>query len=289
MTMHLRQRTIRTAVRLAGFGYFSGLDVQIQLRPAEADTGLVFVREDLPGEPRVAAVVENRVDMPRRTSLQRGAARVEMVEHILAALSALRIDNCEIWVNQREMPGFDGSSLPVVQALLEAGPIELAVPRRRLVVQHPLRLGDENCWVEARPNPRGCLHVMYDLDFGPGPIGRQSLALDINEDTFVERLAAARTFLLAEEADWLRSQGLGLRVTTRDLLVFGSDGPLDNPLRFQDECVRHKALDLIGDLALAGCDIVGTIVACRSGHKLNAELVMALLETRFQNQVRQTA
>jgi UDP-3-O-[3-hydroxymyristoyl] N-acetylglucosamine deacetylase len=288
MTILLRQRTLGSPITLEGFGYWSGEDVRIQFRPAAAHTGLVFVRRDLPGQPRVAALAAHRLDTPRRTSLERGPARVEMVEHILAALTALGVDNCEIWVDRPEMPGFDGSSDPFVRAILAAGIVDLTASRRRLVVHRGLRLGDDDCWVEARPNPQGGLHVAYELDYGPGPIGRQSLALDINADSFVRELSTARTFLLASEAEWMRRQGLGLRVTTRDLLVFGPQGPLENTLRFDNECVRHKALDLIGDLALASCDIVGTIVAHRSGHRLNAELVSALLQAHY-NDCRQIA
>ena len=147
-----------------------------------------------------------------------------------------------------------------------------------MVVTETTRVGDEKCWVEASPAPEGTLSICYLLDYGSeGPIGKQSIDLQLLPSTFCQELAAARTFILKHEAQWLRDQGLGERVTCSDLLVFNDLGPVGNSLRFPDECVRHKAMDLVGDLALAGCDIQGRVVACRSGHRLNAELVQMLL------------
>jgi UDP-3-O-acyl-N-acetylglucosamine deacetylase len=133
--------------------------------------------------------------------------------------------------------------------------------------------------------------VTYKLDYGPNnPIGRQTIDLALTPQSFAAELAPARTFVLAAEADWLKSRGLGTRVTNQDLLVFGEDGPIDNPLRYENECVRHKALDLVGDLALCGYDLVGQFIACKSGHRLNAELVQVLLkEGQLQQGLRRTA
>ncbi len=148
------------------------------------------------------------------------------------------------------------------------------------MLREPVRLGNEESWIEARPAARPGLWLNYRLDYGRNsPIGRQSLTLLVTPDSFRKELAPARTFVLEGEAAWLRRQGLGTRTTPADLLVFGPNGPIDNPLRFADECVRHKALDVVGDLALAGCDLHGQITAHRSGHRLNAELVHALLLT----------
>jgi UDP-3-O-[3-hydroxymyristoyl] N-acetylglucosamine deacetylase len=129
-----------------------------------------------------------------------------------------------------------------------------------------------------RPAPSGGLSLCYLLDYGSeGPIRRQRIDLQLSPQAFCNELASARTFILKHEAEWLRHQGLGERVTWSDLLIFSDTGPVGNTLRFPDECVRHKALDLLGDLALAGCDIEGRVVAYRSGHRLNAELVQTLL------------
>jgi UDP-3-O-acyl N-acetylglucosamine deacetylase len=273
-----QQRTIAQPVAVEGFGYWSGRDVRVEFRPAAAMTGVVFVRDDLPGAPRIPAAVAHRVEIPRRTALSCNKANVEMIEHILAALAGLAIDNCEVRVNQPEMPGCDGSSQPYVEALDRAGVVLQDAMRDQLVVREITRLGNEDSWIEARPVSTPGLSIRYRLDYGPNnAIGRQTLTLTVNPKTFREQLANCRTFMLKEEADWLLEQGLGARASMQDLLVFGDTGPIDNTLRFADECVRHKILDMVGDFALAGCDIVGQFVAYKSGHRLNAEMVRVLL------------
>jgi UDP-3-O-acyl N-acetylglucosamine deacetylase len=201
-----------------------------------------------------------------------------MVEHIMAALAGLQIDNCELVVNRREMPGCDGSSLSFVEALLDAGIVEQDAVRPQHRIRDVLRLGNDESWIEAGPCDDGRMTIRYELDYGSGnPIGRQSLEATLSPQVFCDELAASRTFLLEKEAAALQAQGLGRRATFRDLLVFGVDGPIDNQLRFPDECVRHKLLDMVGDLALAGCDLIGYFTAHRSGHRLNAELVRAIV------------
>ena len=273
------QRTIAAPALVEGVGYWSGKDVRVEFRPAAADTGIVFVRADLKGCPRIPASVEHRVETPLRTVLQCGEAGVEMVEHIMAALAGLQIDNCELWVNQPEMPGGDGSSLPFVEALRPAGIVEQDSLRRQNIIRKTIRLGDGKSWIEARPCSSGKMVLRYDLDYGSGnPIGRQSLEISLSPRHFHLNLAPSRTFLLESEAASIKARGLGLRTTFKDLLVFGPSGPIDNQLRFPDECVRHKMLDMVGDLALAGCDLVGRFAAYRSGHRLNAGLVRAMLD-----------
>jgi len=251
--------------------------VQLEFRPAEPDSGIVFVRRDAGGA-RIGAVVANRIETPRRTTLSSGRVSVEMIEHVMAALAGMQIDNCEVWVDQPEMPGCDGSSLPFVEALEQAGAVEQPAIRPRLVVHNVTRLGSDDAWVEARPGAGGELSIKFRLDYGSGNgIGRQTLQLVVNPESFRRELAPSRTFVLQEEAQWLVARGLGKRATCQNVLVFDKNGPVDNELRYRDECVRHKSLDLLGDLALAGCDLVGHFVAHRSGHRLNAELVRALL------------
>jgi UDP-3-O-[3-hydroxymyristoyl] N-acetylglucosamine deacetylase len=273
-----KQRTIGQSVSVSGFGFWSGRDVQLEFRPAESDTGIVFVRRDLNEQIRIKAVVANRIETPRRTTLSSQGASVEMVEHVMAALAGLQIDNCEVWVDEAEMPGCDGSSLPFVLALESVGVVEQSALRRRLVIRNVTRLGNDESWVEARPGTNGGLSVKFRLDYGSGnAIGRQTLQLLLTPESFRRELASSRTFVLQEEAEWLVSRGLGKRATYQNVLVFDKNGPLENELRYRDECVRHKALDLVGDLALADCDLVGHFIAHRSGHRLNAELVRALL------------
>ncbi len=285
-----QQRTIARSAVVAGFGYWSGRDVTVEFRPASADSGITFVRRDLDPTARIRASVAHRVEAPRRTVLRSDTASVEMVEHIMAALYGLHVDNCEVWVDAPEMPGCDGSSQAFVEALTAAGPVAQAAMRRALIVRETTRLGTRDCWIEARPSPAGALSIKFHLDYGPGNcVGQQTLALPITVDSFRRELAPSRTFLLKSEADWLVSQGLGKRTTTRDLLIFDTDGPIDNELRYHDECVRHKSLDLVGDLALAGCDLIGHFVAYRSGHRLNADLVRSLLSENAPADFRRTA
>lgn len=273
------QRTIARTVSLKGIGYWSDQDVCVEFRPALPDLGIVFHRVDLETATSIPAHVAVRREIPRRTALQVDGIQVEMVEHILAALAGLRIDNCHVHVTAQEMPALDGSCQAFVGLLQSAGVVEQPRRRATLVIDRPLRVEGDGCWILAEPAISPELILCYELDYGPGnPIGHQAYSLKINPANFVKELAGARTFVLAAEAAAIQAQGLAKRVSHADLLVFGPDGPIGNQLRFKDECVRHKLLDLVGDLALAGCDIHGRITAYRSGHRLNAELVAALLE-----------
>ncbi|MEX0938244.1 MAG: UDP-3-O-acyl-N-acetylglucosamine deacetylase [Pirellulales bacterium] len=291
MQLLRNQQTIGCPAAVQGFGYWSGRDVRVEFRPGPPDSGIVFYRSDVSSPAPIPATAANRIEIPRRTTVTARGVRVEMIEHAMAALAGLGIDNCQVWVDQEEMPGLDGSALPFVEALDRAKIISQDVPRRRLVIREVTRLGNDDVWIEARPSRTPGLTVKFRLDYGSaGAIGRQSLELTVTPEVFRKQLAASRTFVLKEEADWLRQQGLGQRVTPADLLIFGPDGPIDNELRFPDECVRHKLLDVVGDLALSGCELWGHVIAHRSGHRLNAELVRVLLaEGELVDQRRRSA
>lgn len=272
------QRTLARETEVRGVGFLQGCDVALRFRPAGADTGVVFVRTDLPDRPSVRAHIANVVPRQRRTAIQQGAATVEMVEHVMAALAGLRVDNCVVEIDAPETPGCDGSSRAFVEALRLAGTVELDRPRETLVVDRPVTVREGRAVVTAHPGAGPGLVLGYHLDYGPRtPIGSQSLFVELSPESFVSDLAPCRTFLLEAEADALREAGIGSRTTEADLLIFGPDGVIGNTLRFPDECVRHKMLDMVGDLALLGMDIVGHVVAHRSGHQLNAALVRELL------------
>lgn len=263
---------------MRGFGFWSGLDVNVELRPAPPGHGIVFIRRDLPGLPCIPAAIANRVDGPRRTTLSVRGTAVDMVEHVLAALAGLQVDNCMVYVDRAEMPGLDGSSFRYVEAILEAGLVRQERPRRTLRITRPVRIGGEDAWLLAEPGDGAGLDLEYRLSYPDDPaIGSQSFSIRLAPETFRTGVAPARTFVTRAEAALLREQGLGRRVNFRDLLVFDDAGPVQNALRFPEECARHKLLDMIGDFALSGCDIVGRITAFRSGHRLNAELVRELL------------
>jgi UDP-3-O-acyl N-acetylglucosamine deacetylase len=273
------QATISRNAHVSGFGYWSGQDVNVEFKPAPADSGIVFVRSDIGQRPRIPASIYNRIEGPRRTTLVRDGIAVDMVEHVMAALAGLRIDNCEVWVNGQELPGCDGSSQPFVQALNMAGRTEQTTPRPVLQVPAIIRVGDQHSWLQAEPSPTGRFELTYHLHYEqPNPLGRQHFRAIIDPQTFCQQIAPARTFLMKSEADWIRAQGLGRRVRYQDLLVFDDQGPVENELRFDNECARHKVLDLLGDLALFAADFIGKFTGCRSGHRLNAKMVRELMQ-----------
>jgi len=279
MSQNRPQYTIAESVRIGGIGYITGADVNLEFKPAEPGAGRVFVRSDLPDPVRLPASVRSLAPRSRRTSLRNGSAGIEMIEHVLAALGGLQIDNCTIEVDAAETPGLDGSSLPIVEALERAGKVAQDVPRKRYEIEKPIYLRDGEAYMVACPaeeNDAG-LTISYHLDYGErSPIPQQTKTVRLTSGTFARELAGSRTFLLTEEAEELRREGLGKRTTAKDLLIFTADGVMENQLRFPDECVRHKILDLVGDLALLDFDVAGHIHAHKSGHQLNRQLVEKL-------------
>lgn len=271
------QRTLRRPVTIAGVGYWSGQPVTLECRPTPAEVGVVFVRTDCQPHVRLPLAVKQRVDAPARTNLGVGGVRVEMVEHLASSLAGLGIDCCEVRLNAAELPGLDGSAAPYVQALAEAGLEDLAAPSRPIVVRHAVRVEEGDAWIEALPSVHEGLSVDYTLEHPHPVIGTQRVAFDITPSVYCQDLAAARTFVTGEEAKALVAAGLGRHVTRAELLVFGDEGVEENTLRWPDECARHKALDLVGDLLLAGRPVYAQVRASRSGHRLNARLVRHLL------------
>lgn len=272
------QRTIRRPVAVLGFGYHTGQDVRVEFRPAPVGAGITFVREDLGLDARIAAHCDNRIEVPRRTCLEVDGVRVEMVEHILAALAGLQVDNCEIRVDSQEMPGCDGSSMAFVAAVESVGTAEQGAEVNRLEITEHVSVSHGDMIIEAFPSPSDSYSVEYTVDYPQDPIiGYQVASVEITPEIFREEIAPCRTFVLQREADEMLRAGLGKRVGSHDLLIFGDEGPVNNRLRFDNECARHKALDVIGDLALTGCEIVGHVVAYRSGHRLNAAFAQELV------------
>lgn len=279
MTNFLRnQNTISKTASLDGVGYWSGLNVHVEFRPAPVGSGITFIRADLAGQPRIQVCTENGIDIPRRTSMQNGPASVEMIEHIMATLTGLQIDNCEVWVDRAEIPALDGSSRLVVEALSQVELVAQHSPKPTFQIEDEIRIDSGDSWIKVVPTDQCGLTLTYELDYQMPSIGQQAITLDVNSASFINQLASARTFILDTEAEWLRSQGLGRQVSFQDLLVFGPEGVIDNHLRFPDECVRHKALDVVGDLAVAGFDIHGCVTAHKSGHRLNGMFVRELVD-----------
>lgn len=275
------QHTIAGPIALSGRGLFGGQEVTARFEPAPADHGVVFVRADQ-GATEIPAHVDHVIQHERRTSLRNGDAVVETCEHCLSALAGLRIDNIAVHLDGPELPGMDGSARPFLQALSEAGVVATdGAPRHWFRIQEPLVIRNGEASLTALPSEEEGLHVVYDLDYGPSAaIERQVLAYDVAREDYARDLAPARTFLLEAEAQALHSAGVGMHLTPRDVLVIGDNGPLDNSYRLEHEPVRHKVMDLIGDLFLIGAPLQGRILARKSGHALNHALVQALLARR---------
>ena len=273
------QNTIAKSISLTGFGFWTGHDVTIQFRPAPPDNGIVFIRSDLLGHPRIPAIVGNREEKPRQTSLVYRGARVDMVEHILAALNGLRIDNCEIWTDQPEIPGFDGSSQMFLAALNEAGIVAQPAKRPVRVVTKGFYIGCKQSYMIVTTNRSGVCEFQYTLvPAEKYPLQTQQCKFELSSERFRDELALTRTFIAQYEADALLALGLCQRVTPQDVLVLTEAGPLENNFRYENECARHKTLDMVGDFALLGCDLIGTFESFRGGHSLNAECVRQLLD-----------
>ena len=279
------QKTIAKIVQIEGKGLFSGQSVTMTVKPAEPDTGVVFLRNDLEEPVRIPAVIAALAEMPRRTALQNGKASIETTEHFLAAVNGLGIDNLEIEMNAGELPNHDGSCDLFAQSLLKAGIVEQEKDRSPLVITEPVTIIEGDARLYALPDRDDQLTIVYDLNYPDDPvIGRQFFQCEINAESFINEIATARSFCTAAEAEQLQASGIGTHLTGKDVLVFGSDGPIDTSLRFTDECVRHKIADLLGDIMLLGRPLCGRLVAYRSGHHCNHLLVRKLLEQTAQPQ-----
>ena len=271
------QRTIAAPAEVQGIGYLTGAQVRLRFLPAPPSSGVVFVRTDLRARPHIPAHVSQVTGTQRRTTLGHAPAQVGMVEHVLAALAGLRIDNCFVELNAPEPPGLDGSCQAFVEVLHEAGLVLQSDSRAIWSAASPLLVTAGGATLALHPPAGPGLSMTYFLDYGLGsPIACQSHTIELTPGTFAEQIAPCRTFILEAEAAELRRQGLGKHTTPRDLLVFGPRGPIDNRLRFANEPARHKVLDIVGDLSLLGADLAGHVIAYRSGHPLNIELVRAI-------------
>lgn len=285
------QRTLARPAEVWGVGYLTGATVRLRFVPAPPSTGVVFVRTDLRPRQHVPAHIDHVTGTQRRTTLGHPPAQIGLVEHVLAALAGLRIDNCFVELNAPEPPGLDGSARGFVTALLQAGICRQGARRPIYGVEESVVLSARGATLALHPplpelcsNPSGPaiapeheLFLSYFLDYGStSSIARQVHTQGLTPASFAQELASCRTFILEEEAAELRRQGLGTRTSTADLLIFGPHGPVDNSLRYANEPARHKVLDLVGDLALLGVDLCGHVVAYRSGHPFNVELAHRL-------------
>lgn len=279
VTPSRNEHTIAVSCEVRGRGYWSGRDVCVVINPAPAGTGINLIRTDLESAPSCQATIANRHDANLRTNLHYGEARFEMVEHLMAALVGLEIDNCYIEIDAEELPGLDGSSAAFVESLRHAGLIIQSPTKRRLVVRERLYVSSDTSWIEITPSTDGAVSYEYRLSYDDQtPIRPQSFRMRMSPHRFIREVATARTFVTEEQARTLRSQGIASHVTNQDLLIIGKDGPIDNSYRYPEECARHKLLDLIGDLALTNVEVVGNIVSYRGGHSLNGRMAQQIAD-----------
>jgi len=279
-----KQRTINKEVYLKGVGIHTGNKVNLTLKPAEADSGVTFIRTDIAGSPRIKANVEYLLiqKSSRRSSIGNNQAEVQTIEHLMASLSSLGIDNIDVEIDNNELPGLDGSALSFAEALEDAGIREQEKQKYIYTVREPITIQEGSSLITIMPSEE--FKVSYTLNYDHPMISSQFLEIAVNAESFKAEIAPARTFCLESEARELQNQGLGLGANYENTLVVGTDGVIQNKLRFKDEFVRHKILDLIGDLYLAGCSIFGHVIALRSGHSLNLKIAQKIHEQRIKTQ-----
>jgi UDP-3-O-[3-hydroxymyristoyl] N-acetylglucosamine deacetylase/3-hydroxyacyl-[acyl-carrier-protein] dehydratase len=267
------QKTIAREVELSGVGLHTGAGVRLRLKPADPGAGILFRRVDLPDRPEVPATVGFLHERPRRSVLRSGPAEVETVEHLLASLAAFQVDNVVCELNGPEVPGMDGSSRAFAEAVREAGVKEQKESIQPYTVRDAVHVEADGWAIIALPREEG-LRLSYTLEYDRPRTVRQSFTFDLDPDTFLKEIASARTFVTSEEVEHLRAQGLGQGASADNTLVIGPDAQADaQGLRFPDEYVRHKVLDLLGDLVLLGRPLHAHVVAHRTGHAANRALV----------------
>jgi UDP-3-O-[3-hydroxymyristoyl] N-acetylglucosamine deacetylase len=282
------QRTLKAKVDVVGVGLHTGSRIRMQILPAPAGAGIRFERTDMPGAslelssllaspgrrgPESASL--SRAD--HATTLAGAGFTISTVEHLMAAFHGLGVDNAVVRLSGGEVPIMDGSAAPFVFLIKEAGLRDLGVSRNAIVFHRPVSVVDGDR--EVTIYPADSFRITYTIDFPHPAIGRQSLSRSVDERTFVHQLAPARTFCLLKDVQALRERGLALGGSLQNAVVVGDAGPL-NDLRFQDEFVRHKALDLIGDLALLGHPLAAHVVAHKAGHAMHGRLLNEVLRCR---------
>lgn len=291
------QRTISKPISISGIGLHTGTECTMTFKPAPINSGIKFVRVDLGGNPEIPAIADNVVDVSRGTTIGIGEAKVHTVEHVLAAIAGLKIDNISVELDGIEPPVIDGSAMPYVKALQEAGIEEQDAPKDYLIIEETVAYSDESRQVDIVALPLDKYRLTVMVDYQNPALGSQHTGLFDMDKEFVNEFASARTFCFLSEVEALADQGLikggdldnavvivdhklnknelddlGKRIGLKQKFALGDDGILNNKkLRYRNEPVRHKLLDLIGDLALIGVPIKAQILAARPGHKANVE------------------
>ena len=276
------QRTLQREIACSGIGLHSGRKVTLRLLPAPPDAGILFRRTDLGGAeiPALASAV-SRVDFA--TSLRHENAEVKTVEHLLGALYGLGVDNAVVELDAAEVPILDGSAAPFVHLLKEAGAVNQSRSRRYLRVLKPMEVSEPGRWIKVLPADD--LRVTYTIEFPHPLIRQQTLTIPVNEATFEDQVAPARTFGFMRDVEALRVRGLTLGGSLDNAIVLSESGILNRTLRFPNEFVRHKMLDVLGDLSLAGFPLKAHVLVHRGGHRLHAQMAKLLRTSLAFNRV----
>jgi len=272
--LNIKQKTIKNLVTLSGIGLHTGKSVSMTIKPAQENEGISFIRVDLPGAQPVKVCAANAVmdeKVTRCTAIEYQGVRIYTIEHLMAALHGLGIDNVTVEINAEELPGLDGSSLEFLKVLEKAGTVEQQADQNIFVIQEPIIVANKNSTVVMVPHDQ--LQASYTLDYAHPLLRSQFFSLSVDSSSFIKELASARTFCLESEAAEIKAQGLAKGANYQNTLVMSAQGPLENTLRFPDECARHKVLDIVGDLYLLGYPVKGAVYATKSGHALNRALV----------------
>jgi UDP-3-O-[3-hydroxymyristoyl] N-acetylglucosamine deacetylase len=270
----VRQTTLRREVEISGIGLHSGRRVALRLTPASGGSGVRFRRTDLGGA-EIPATTEALDRCAYATNLRRGEATVATVEHLLSALYSRGVDNAEVSVDGPELPILDGSAVPFLDLIREAGVRDLPDPRRAIEVLRPIAIVEPGKEIVVYPAPR--LEVSYLIDFDHPAIGMQERTLVIDAESYAQEVAPARTFTFVRDVEALRHLGLALGGSLTNAVVLDDHRLLNSTLRFPDEFVRHKILDLLGDLALLSVPLLGHVMAFKAGHDLHGRLVTEIL------------
>ena len=270
----MKQTTLNKAVSMTGTSLHEGHDVTLTLKPGAVDSGYVLVRTDRDGA-QVRVHPGNIQEVQRRTLLMENGVEVHTVEHVLAALYGLGIDNAVIELSAPEPPAGDGSSKAFVELAREAGVVELDAERAEFTPTETIEVGDDKVSIRIEPAADG-LTVNYTLDYGVPFMPRTTVEFNVTPESFEQQIGPARTFCLEQEAKALQAMGFGKGANTQNTLVVSPDGPLENSLRYDDEYARHKLLDVIGDLAVTGLRLNAKVTAVKSGHSQNQQVAKAL-------------
>lgn len=284
---HEKQKTIKQETCIDGVGLHTGKNVKLVLKPADSNSGILFVRSDLPGEPSAKADLSHilgETALPRCTSIGNGKAVIHTVEHLMAALYGLGIDNLRIEINAEEMPGLDGSSIDFYNAIKKGGIVEQEALRQYIELKEPIWLEENGATLFAIPANH--LMVSYTLDYGDPALPPQFFSSRIDKDIFEKEIVSSRTFCLEGEAQKLRENGLGKGANYENTLVVTKTGVKENQVRFVDEFARHKVLDFIGDLYLLGKPVKAHVIGIKSGHSLNRKLLQKIMAQQQKNNER---